>query len=257
MQLKQIYFSPTATTRKIVETIASAIGSAENEIFDLTLQEKSQAVEIKNGAVIFGIPVYAGRVPEVCLQRLAGFSAAGVPAVLVALYGNREYEDALIELNDVVSEAGFKVIAAAAFIGEHSYSTTEQPIAVGRPDKQDLEMAQIFGRQVAEKLAAGSLDHPEIAGDRPYRERVQFGGIAPITNPVTCTLCGRCAEVCPTFVIDVGGEVITRAEDCLMCCACAKNCPTGARAMVHPVIQERRALLIKNCSTRKEPSLFL
>jgi len=257
MQLRQIYFSPTATTAKIVKAIASSIDAQQNEIYDLTLAAKNPEVEIEDGVAIIGVPVYAGRVPEICLQRLAGFSAKGVPAVLVVLYGNREYEDALVELDDFAANAGFKVIAAAAFIGEHSYSTTEQPIAAGRPDRDDLEAAEEFGRRVGKKLRSEKLEHPEVAGDRPYRERVQFGGIAPITDPATCTLCGRCAEVCPTFVVSVASEVTTAADNCVMCCACVKNCPTGARTMQHPVILERRALLVQNCSERKQPSLFL
>ena len=58
----------------------------------------------QDGTAIVGVPVYAGRVPELCLERLAGFSVDAVAAVLVVLYGNREYEDALAELRDVLRD---------------------------------------------------------------------------------------------------------------------------------------------------------
>lgn len=258
LNLQLIYFSPTATTRKIVAAVASGFAAAQVTSFDLTLAAAPVTEHIQDAVAIIGIPVYAGRVPEVCLQRLAGFTGNGVPAVLVALYGNREYEDALVELRDLVSQAGFDVVAAGAFIGEHSYSTAEQPIAAGRPDQVDLALAKSFGQQVADKLASGSvLTVPEISGAVPYRQRVPLGGIAPQTDSATCTLCGTCERVCPTFVVHVGSEVTTRAENCVMCCACVKDCPTGARSMLHPLIQERRAMLLKNCSKRKEPTLFL
>jgi len=258
MDLQLLYFSPTGTTRKIVEAIAAGFAVRPYNCYDLTRVEKPSPVRIQGGVAIIGIPVYAGRVPEVCLQRLAGFSANGIPAVLVALYGNREYEDALVELRDVVTDAGFTVVAAGAFIGEHSYSTPEQPIAAGRPDQKDLRRAEEFGRRVADKLqSSGALTAPEVNGHIPYRERVPLGGIAPVTEAQTCTLCGTCDEVCPTFVIRVAGEVLTEADHCVMCCACVKVCPTEARTMLHPVIQERRTMLIKNCSARKEPTLFL
>lgn len=258
MELQLIYFSPTGTSRKIVEAIAEGFNSTKCNIFDLTRVAEPEPREFQDGLAIIAIPVYAGRVPEVCLQRLAGFAARGIPAVLIALYGNREYEDALVELRDLVSEAGFRVVAAGAFIGEHSYSTEQQPIAAGRPDHSDLDKARTFGRQVGAKLiSAEILNVPEIAGAVPYRERVPLGGIAPVTEPATCTLCGDCADVCPTFVVTVGTEVVTQAGNCVMCCACVRACPTGARSMIHPVIQERRALLLKNCRLRKEPSLFL
>ena len=258
MNLHQIYFSPTGTSRKIVAAVASGLAAETSASYDLTCQREPVEQTLAEGVAVIGFPVYAGRVPDVFLQRLSRFKAQNTPAVLVALYGNREYEDALVELSDVVSAAGFNVVAAAAFIGEHSYSTAEQPIAAGRPDRSDLDKAEAFGAQVAKKLAVEDLNRaPTLPGHRPYRDRPPLGGIAPESDPASCTLCGRCAHVCPTFVIDVGTEVVTRAEDCVMCCACVKDCPTGARKMAHPLIQERRTMLINNCSRRKEPELFL
>lgn len=258
MKLQLIYFSPTGTSRKIVTAVADGLAVENRQSYDLTREREPAARTLSEGVAVIGFPVYAGRVPEVFLQRLARFKAENIPTVLLALYGNREYEDALVELSDVVTAAGFKVVAAGAFVGEHSYSTTEQPIAGGRPDRADLDAAIGFGAQVASKLAKkGANAAPVLAGNRPYRERLPLGGIAPETDPVSCTLCGHCARVCPTFVIDVGAEVVTRAENCVMCCACTKGCPTGARKMLHPVIQERRAMLIDNCRRRKEPELFL
>jgi len=254
--LKLIYFSPTGTTRKILEAIAEGFGAPTVEHHDLTYTTQA-AAHITDGTAVIGIPVYAGRVPEVCLKRLEKFTTAGIPTVLVALYGNREYEDALVELRDVVWQAGFFPVAAGAFIGEHSYSTAAQPIAVGRPDVADLAIARQFGRDVARKLSADDQPAtPDIPGNIPYRDRPPLGGIAPETN-TACTLCGLCADVCPTFVIQVGSEVVTQAENCIMCCACIKQCPEQAREMNHPVIRERRNMLFSKFSRRKEPELFL
>lgn len=253
-----IYFSPTRTTKKIVEQIAAGLGAQQMLHHNLTLSDSSLTESINEGVAVIGIPVYAGRVPEVCLERMQGISSTGVPAVLVALYGNREFEDALVELRDVATTAGFSVVAAGAFIGEHSYSTAEQPIAANRPDSSDLQKAKVFGEAIAAKLAADEeLKTPNIPGDVPYKERVPLGGVAPVTNSELCTLCGTCAKVCPTFVVKVGTEVKTDAEDCFMCCACVKDCPEHARELSHPRVQERRDLLIQHCSQRKEPVIFL
>jgi len=253
-----IYFSPTRTTQTIVARIAAGLAVRETEDYDLTRLPQGCDRHLKDGVAIVGIPVYAGRVPEVCLERLQSLSAAQVPAVLVALYGNREYEDALLELCDLALAKGFSVIAAGAFIGEHSYSTAEQPIAAKRPDAADLQCAYAFGATITEKLRSGEtgLGSP-LPGNRPYKERVPLGGIAPETNPERCTLCGICAGVCPTFVISLAGEVLTAADRCVMCCACVKSCPEQARAMSHPLVQTRRAMLVSNCNRRKEPTLFL
>lgn len=253
-----IYFSPTRTTNKIVEQIAAGLGFQKVENYDLTLTDTGFDKPITDGVAVIGIPVYAGRVPQICLDRLQSLTTTGIPAVLVALYGNREYEDALVELRDIATAAGFSVIAAGAFIGEHSYSTADQPIAANRPDSADLKKAQDFGKAIAAKLKSNSEPSiPEIPGDVPYKERVPLGGISPVTDSSLCTLCGTCAKVCPTFIISVNSEVVTNAENCIMCCACVKSCPENARALLHPAVQTRRDLLIQNCSARKEPVIFL
>jgi len=252
-----VYFSPTGTTRKISAQIAKGLSAQKTIHYDQTLPGDPLTTTLSAGVAIIGIPVYAGRVPELCLQRFAAIAAQGLPCILVALYGNREFEDALVELRDVVSKQGFQVVAAAAFIGEHSYSTPERPIAAGRPNAEDLAIAEKFGRDVAAKLQNNDLSTPQIDGNSPYRERVPLGGVAPETNRDRCTLCGKCAEVCPTGVIEVSDIVSTNAADCVMCCACVKICEVDARPFNHPRIEERRAMLRQNCSIPKAPTLFL
>jgi len=252
-----VYFSPTGTTRKIVDAIAEGLSAAQTNRYDLTYAFEKVQQDIPGGVAIIGIPVYAGRVPKDCLERMAGYQADGVPAVLVALYGNREFEDALVELRDVAIAQGFNVIAAGAFIGEHSYSTPKQPIAAGRPDVEDLRLAVKFGQDIAAKIERGDLETPEIDGHVPYRERVKFGGVSPQTDAEHCTLCGECARVCPVRVVTVSDSVTTQAENCIMCCACVKICPVDARPFNHPRIEERRDLLVRNCSTPKTPKIFL
>ena len=252
-----IYFSPTGTTKTIVTRVAEGLAAQETVHHDMTKPGSSRDTLLHSGIAVIGLPVYAGRVPETCLQRLSTFQAEKIPTVLVALYGNRAYEDALVELRDLVSDQGFQVIAAGAFIGEHSYATVEYPVALGRPDSSDQALAAQFGRRVAEKAAQGQWEPPQIAGDIPYRERVQFGGIAPDTNPDLCTLCGACAAACPVDIIRVGSKVETDAARCIMCCACVKQCSPQARIFDDPFIVERRALLARNCSVPRQPEFFL
>ena len=252
-----IYFSPTGTTQKITTSIAQGLGAKSVVHYDVTLSGSSVETDLSDGVAIIGIPVYAGRVPELCLQRMQTITAKGLPCVLVALYGNREFEDALVELRDFATRQGFKVVAAGAFIGEHSYSTQERPIAAGRPNSQDLLLAEQFGQQVAAKIKNGKINTPEIAGDVPYKERVKFGGVAPETVRGKCTLCGKCAEVCPTGVITVSERVVTEADHCVMCCACVKTCEDAARSFNHPRVEEKRAILFENCSQPKAPEVFL
>lgn len=252
-----IYFSPTRSTKGIVEQIAIGLGPCAIEHHDLTRVERGLDLQLSDGIAVIGIPVYAGRVPELFLQRINGLSATGIPTVLVAVYGNREFEDALVELREVASRKGFSVITAGAFIAEHSYSTKEQPIAAHRPDSADLEKAKEFGATIAKRLADNRVGMPNIPGNVPYKERVPLGGIAPETNHTLCTLCGTCADVCPAYVISVGNQVITEAGGCLLCCACVKSCPEKVRELKHPMVEARRQMLTKDFGRRKEPDLFV
>jgi hypothetical protein len=56
---------------------------------------------------LVGAPVHGGRVPEAQPSRLGRLRASGAPDVLIAVYGNRAYEDALLELSEIASGAGF------------------------------------------------------------------------------------------------------------------------------------------------------
>ena len=252
-----IYFSPTGTTETVSTSIVRGLAAKNVIHYDLTRPNASFEVALTDGMAIIATPVYAGRVPELFLQRFQGITARGVPAVLVALYGNREFEDALVELRDVSIAKGFNVVAAGAFIGEHSYSTRAHPIALGRPNAEDLELATRFGKQIAAKIQRKDLDVPSIEGNVPYKKRIQLGGVAPETDDRKCTLCGKCAAVCPTGIITVSDSIKTHADSCIMCCACVKGCNFEARTFNHPQIEEKRVMLQNNCSTPKTPAIYL
>ena len=117
---------------------------------------------------IFAVPVYGGHVAPAALERLREIRGEGPPAIVLAVYGNRSFGTAVAELASFVAERGFVPVAAGAFVGEHSYSTPETPIAQGRPDAQDLAAATAFGAQVREKLAKTEPSpgkNPETASD--------------------------------------------------------------------------------------------
>ena len=151
--VRLVYFSPTKTTKQIVEAIAEGTQYLPFAHLDLTPpEEKSMTFVDPNELAIIGAPVYGGRIPVEAAIRLRRLKAQSIPAVIVVVYGNREYEDALLELRDITVETGFIPIASGAFIGEHSYSTEEKPIAHGRPDAYDIEKAKEFGKAIQKKV---------------------------------------------------------------------------------------------------------
>ena len=239
-----VYFSATDTTKKIVLTIADEAArllGAERDDYDFTLpgMRENGFAAGKDDLVIFGTPVYAGRVPNVLLKYLATIQGNGALAVPVVLFGNRNFDDGLIELRDILENTGFHTVAAAAFVGEHSFSKT---LAAGRPDADDMKEALAFAGKVAEKvkgLPEGEAPAPvEVDGvPHPYRGYYQprdRKGVSIDIRKVkslvsdACDDCKICADVCPMGSIS-HENVREYTGICIKCGACIKKCPKQAR----------------------------
>ncbi len=255
-----IYFSPTGTTRNVLETIARGFAADDPERLDLTFQRSigSESRKISSDIAIIGTPVYSGRVPLQAVEALQLVRAHNTPAVVIAVYGNRAFEDALLELTDLARQSGFRPVAAAAFIGEHSFSTPAAPIAEGRPDEEDIKKAEHFGKRIREKLDKGTAKNflLQVPGNVPYKKR-NPSPPPPVTDEVSCIKCANCMTICPAQAVIMQDETVWTDEDkCMACCACVKNCPSGARRM-DPRLLERAATLSTACRERKEPQFFL
>jgi ferredoxin len=261
--IKLVYFSPTKTTKCILEGIAQGLQAETVERLDMTPPDAStrSIAEMYRELAIVGAPVYGGRLPPDAAQRLRRLKGNGTPAVIVVVYGNREYEDALLELNDLVAETGFVPVAGGAFIGEHSFDSEAMPIAAGRPDEEDLEKAAEFGKAIREKMQGldtlGEMAPLEVPGDFPYKKWSKWPDVAPTTQESVCIQCETCVAVCPTAAITMNGTSKTNTDACIVCCACVKACPTGARVADHPCIRQCQEWLSMNCGQRKEPEMFL
>jgi ferredoxin/flavodoxin len=256
-----IYFSPTATTKTVLGNIAKSTGY-EVDSYDITLSEDRKKIprNLDTSLIVFGAPVYSGRVPKVAADCFKQVSASGIPAVPVVVYGNREYEDALLELKDICVRCGCAPIAAGAFIGEHSFSTSPAPIAPGRPDDADLACARKFGQKIAQIMEAMDSDDAkaelEVPGNVPYKTPTVAKGVPFIDVTDDCIACGTCVAVCPVDAVDEKDGFCTLDDICIHCCACIKACPQSARIMKDGPFKEIAARLNQTCGERKEPQTF-
>ena len=115
-------FSPTHTSMKIARAIADGMHIARREEIDLTTDPADTPISVRNAICIVAAPVYGGLVAPVAVRRIARLRAENSIAIPVVVYGNRDYEDALVQLRDLLHAQGFTPLCGAAFVGEHSYS---------------------------------------------------------------------------------------------------------------------------------------
>lgn len=253
MKLYNIVFSPTGGTQKVAALLAKALGG-EAAAIDLTDSKRDlPAVALtQEDVALIAVPSYGGRVPAAAVERLAELNGQGARAVLVCVYGNRAYEDTLVELADAVRQAGFRVIAGVAAVAEHSIA---RQFAAGRPDAQDAEQLAAFGKKIREKLSANDLSEPELPGNRPYKKAGSTGIVPKATRE--CNRCGVCAAECPVQAISEKDPGKVDKKACISCMRCVAVCPQKARK-VNPLLLRAAGLMLKKvCTARKECELFL
>lgn len=263
MQIRTVHlvcFSPTRTTLKVLEAIGRGTG-LKTEVTDVTPPEPAKWPKMgEDDLLAIGAPVYAGRLPVTATERFNRLRGNGGPAAVVAVYGNRAFEDALVELEDIVNGAGFTTVAGAAFIGEHSYHTAETPIAPGRPDGSDIARAEAFGKELRtffDGISSADTVKLDLPGNRPYRDLVNHGPNAPATDADTCTRCGECVIACPAGAIPAKDPTTTDASRCIACAACVKVCPVDARAFDNPEMKKRVQRVAGLAAERREPETWL
>lgn len=262
-----LYFSATGTTEKIVlkiaETLAGRMNGAEVNRVDFTLPKARETACSfgEKDLVIVGVPVYAGRVPNVLLKYMKAVQGNGALAAAIVLYGNRNYDDALVELRDLLTEDGFHVIAGGAFIGEHSFSRI---LAKGRPDEKDIAVSGKLADLIFQRLEQGKLDSVTVKGTVPYRpyyrpkdpqdRSVDIRKVKPKTSEA-CTHCLTCVKACPMGSISPEDPSVLTGI-CIKCGACEKKCPVGAKYFDDPDYLRHKTEMEAALTDRKEPELF-
>lgn len=258
---KLAFFSPTGTSSAVAKAVAEGIGIKNVEIINATRPEvrASSFTVASDEVLIVAVPVYAGRVPAVIEEWLELINPEKCPAVCITLYGNRDFDDALLELKNILTKNGARPVACGAFIGEHSFSTDEFPVAVNRPDNSDMAKAEEFGIKIKEILKsfdASSDQEISVPGNFPYKERPPKMSLDFIAVSDECIRCGICAEVCPVEAIDEQTPETTDIDKCIRCCACIKACPEDIRSIKDGPILDISKRLNTNFSERKEPVFY-
>lgn len=252
-KVNNIYFSPTFSTKKVVEIVGNTIS---DNTFNLDLSNKDEDYSnyefSENEICIVGVPSFGGRVPLTASERISKLKGDNTPCIIIATYGNRAYEDTLIELKDILSSEGFKVFAAMSIVCEHSIMNE---FAKGRPNDDDINEIKYYAIKIKEKIENNNIEEIEVPGNNPYKK---YGAI-PMVPKVdkNCIKCGKCAAECPVGAIDFNEPDKTDKEKCISCMRCINVCEYNARSLNKVILMAARKKLKKACEGRKENELFI
>lgn len=253
-QIKKIIFSPTGSTQKVADVIASVWKQPQEEI-DLSnpLLDFSQYCFTGHDLCLVAVPSYGGRVPAIAIEHLKLIRAMKTPVILVVTYGNRAYDDTLLELKEVLDKQGFLCTSAIAAVCEHSIM---RQYGVGRPDKLDVMQLTDYAKNIADILdRVSDIEVVGVPGHYPYRE---YNGV-PLKPKASsqCNQCGLCAQKCPLNAIDKSNPEKTDNKKCISCMRCIAICPQKARKCNSLLLMSASKKLMKACSGTKPNELFI
>ncbi len=250
-----VYFSATTTTARCAKAVGKAMGLPINREINIA---DNHATELpyfeKEDVAIIAAPVYSGRLPEKAVEVIRRLRTNGANAVAMVVYGNRDYDDALLELVNLLKKSGFNIIGAGAFIGQHSIFPK---VGTNRPDKADLNLLTKFGEECRKRLDAGlPYNEIDVKGNFPYKKPMGVP-LHPKCNSNKCKRCSVCASKCPAGAIDKDNPVVTDNEKCISCGRCIFVCTHSAReygGLKYALIGK---VFVSSYSKRKEPEWII
>ncbi|HIT96296.1 MAG TPA: 4Fe-4S binding protein [Candidatus Aphodousia faecavium] len=250
MRFSIVYFSAAGHTLKVIRHIAEQMGGIDRAV-DLSDPFLKETSFTKDDQVIVACPVYGGRIPSLVAERLQKITFDGTRAVSIVTYGNRAYEDALLELNDTLLARGSIPVASAAVVAQH---TMVPSVASDRPTPIDFQNLSVFARFALQKFDDVHAVPVEVPGNRPYRQWSKM----PVTPVVSneCVRCGLCVRQCPTMAIWITDPKKTDPSKCILCMRCVALCPQGARSLPESARQAIEKKLAPVAKLTRENEFF-
>ena len=252
MTVYDIHFSARGTTASYAKAICTAIGLPTISSNWLRREERREVDISHDDLLVFSMPVYGGFIPALCRDSAVLLQGHDTPAIIVAVYGNRHYDDALVQMRTLLEERGFTVVAGAAFVARHSIFPS---VAADRPDDDDLDEARSFARRALESI--GRTGRIALPGREDHDSFVFKGSSFHPCGDDRCIRCMACADICPTGAVDRADPRMSDTSACISCGACIDVCPVSSRGYHDEAYRAAEEAFAARCAERRGNEIFL
>ena len=238
-----VYFSQYGSTAKAAEHIAVGLRSSGYGTELHNIQDKPEVKAENYDLLGVGLPAYYFRPPFNVLDYVKGLSdLRGKPFFVFVTRGSC-VGDAGNTIRRILSGKKGKDAGYMFFSGANHflpYLLTGNYFFPGHPTKEELSLAEEFGRQVAKNVSGAQFGKTPY--DPPLRNIVylmaRFITYRFIVRNLTgtfflkkekCNSCGVCINTCPKANIKADKEGKPRwGKECIFCFYCDIHCPNQA-----------------------------
>lgn len=247
--VKAAYFSPSGGTKRAAVMLCEQFGLPA-EYIDCTCPPAKLPASIpveKDELLVLALPVYGGFAPRIegLFSQLWG---QGGPCVILAAYGNRDYENALAAAARQLSGQGFVCVGGIAGVTPHVFAPG---LGAGRPDEEDKAAFAAFAQKVLAACGGQPLRPVAMPGDADA-PRKPLRPIGRSRDEERCNHCGRCVRACPAGALNEQLDV--DGTKCVNCLVCAYSCPVHAWQFD---TRQTRVWLEENFSARRAVEWFV
>lgn len=243
MKILLCYFSPTGNTRHIARVITDRLDALGANVTDIDITSPAS----RDGALsltgydvfIIGAPIHSHRAPRLVREWLRRLKGGGKKAAMFFTYGGFTVHPCHHDTGNILTGAGFEVVASAEFLGKHTFNIGGWAAVPNRPDTSDDEVARQYAEKIFSRFSGEDPDRmdtlPTTDDTEEYLdaiEKFRFHAVTqlPTRNGADCSMCMECERICPSGAMDAA-RGSADPNTCIACLGCVAACPEGALAI--------------------------
>ena len=238
-----VFFSQGGTTQTIADSIAKGLRTSNHEVVLHNLKDGPPPDQVAYDVLGIGCPAHYYRPAIIMSHYLDSLPAlSGKPFFVFILHATYP-GDAGNTVRRTLERKGGKEVGYARYHGAgifFGYAKHGYQFSPNHPKNDEIAQAELFGREIAARLAGRGYAKQEYDAQTPaiYRLERFLANRLFIRHLYTrlfrvsrkkCNACGLCVKRCPMNNIaqDESGRPVW-GRNCIGCFACEMNCPKDA-----------------------------